>query len=44
MKLRHPKSDRRTAASDASRIALLKSQGWIEYREPARKAAKSKKD
>ena len=44
MKLRHPKSDRRTSTSDASRIALLKSQGWVEYRETAKKATKSEKD
>lgn len=44
MKLRHPKSGRRTSATDAGRIALLKSQGWVEYREPAKKATKSSKD
>ena len=44
MKLRHPKRDRRTSTSDAGRIALLKSQGWVEYREPAKKSAKSTKD
>lgn len=43
MKLRHPKRDRKTTAT-AERADLLKTQGWVEYREPAKKADDDKQD
>jgi hypothetical protein len=36
MKLRHPKSDRKIEVT-ASQADGYKSQGWVEYREPATK-------
>lgn len=42
MKLRHPKSDRRIEVT-ASQADTYKSQGWVEYREPAAKPQDEKK-
>lgn len=39
MRLRHPKSGRRITVA-ADRADLYKSQGWVEYRQPAKRAAK----
>lgn len=36
MKLKHPKSNRRITVS-ADHADIYKSQGWVEYREPAKK-------
>lgn len=36
MKMRHPKRDRKIVVS-AAQADVYRSQGWVEYREPAKK-------